>query len=82
MTGFSSKRKSSEIRWLGPYAPTDRHADEVTLDHLIELRKDNERLRSVIREILSQIDQGGSGGKVLSRDNCITRARDALKEKE
>ena len=29
----------SEIRWLGPYAPDDRHADTVTLDHLIELRK-------------------------------------------
>lgn len=29
----------SEIRWLGPYAPEDRHADTLTLDHLIELRK-------------------------------------------
>ena len=29
----------SEIRWLGPYAPDNRHADTVTLDHLIELRK-------------------------------------------
>jgi len=39
MTGFRSKRQMSEIRWLGPYAPEDRHADTVTLDHLIELRK-------------------------------------------
>lgn len=29
----------SEIRWLGPYAPEDRHADTVTLDHVIDLRK-------------------------------------------
>ena len=29
----------SDIRWLGPYPPEDRHADTVTLDHLIDLRK-------------------------------------------
>jgi phage host-nuclease inhibitor protein Gam len=28
-----------DVRWLGPYAPNDRHADDVTIDHIIELRK-------------------------------------------
>jgi len=38
-------------------------------------------LESVIREILSQIDQGGSGGKVFARDYCIKRARAVLGDK-
>jgi hypothetical protein len=38
-------------------------------------------LESVIREILSQIDQGGSGGKVFARDYCIERARTVLGNK-
>jgi hypothetical protein len=38
-------------------------------------------LESVIREIISQIDQGGSGGKVFARDNCIERARAVLGDK-
>lgn len=29
----------AEVRWLGPYAPEDRHADNVTLEHIIALRK-------------------------------------------
>lgn len=29
----------SEVRWLGPYAPEDRHADDQTIDHIIALRK-------------------------------------------
>lgn len=32
----------------------------------------------VLREIVSQIDQGGSGGKVLHRDSCIKAARVAI----
>jgi len=32
-------RKPDEVKWLGPYAPTDRHADEKTIDHIIELKK-------------------------------------------
>jgi hypothetical protein len=35
-----------------------------------------------LREIVSQIDQGGSGGKVLSRDYCITAARAAIAKAE
>ena len=29
----------AEVRWLGPYAPEDRHADNETLEHIIALRK-------------------------------------------
>jgi len=31
--------KTHGVNWLGPYAPTDRHADDRTIDHIIELRK-------------------------------------------
>lgn len=29
----------TEKGWLGPYAPADRHADKVTIDHIIDLRR-------------------------------------------
>lgn len=29
----------SEVKWLGPYEPETRHADPVTINHIIELRK-------------------------------------------
>uniref|UniRef100_A0A6M3LI58 Uncharacterized protein n=1 Tax=viral metagenome TaxID=1070528 RepID=A0A6M3LI58_9ZZZZ len=35
-----------------------------------------------LREIVSQIDQGGSGGKVFSRDACIAAARAAIAKAE
>lgn len=35
-------------------------------------------LLAALTEIISQIDQGGSGGKVFARDHCITAARDAI----
>ena len=37
-----------------------------------------EELQSIIKEIISQIDQGGDTGKVFARDNCIVRARKAM----
>lgn len=37
---------------------------------------------STLREIVSQIDRGGSGGKVFARDNCIARARAAIAKAE
>jgi hypothetical protein len=39
------------IKWLGPYEPTERHADDVTLNELIKLRVENEKLRQVLRKI-------------------------------
>ena len=52
MTGWKSKKESSNVRWLGPYAPTDRHADEVTLEELIRLRVENEELKRELDEAL------------------------------
>lgn len=39
MVGFRSKKLMNQVRWLGPYEPKDRHADDVTIEHVIELRK-------------------------------------------
>jgi DNA-binding ferritin-like protein len=55
-----------EIRWLGPYATeesamagfrskrmvTDRHADPITIDHIIKLRRDIEELRKNVKTML------------------------------
>lgn len=35
-------------------------------------------LLAALNEIVSQIDQGGAGGKVFSRDACIMQARAAI----
>lgn len=42
----------------------------------------NLELLSILKEIVSQVDQGGDYGKVFARDHCITRARAALKGDE
>lgn len=39
VSGWMKKKMSAEIRWLGPYAPEDRHCDKTTMDHLIGLQK-------------------------------------------
>ena len=31
--------KADNFRWLGPYKPTERHADDVTVAELVRLRK-------------------------------------------
>jgi hypothetical protein len=41
MTGYQSKR-----------LVTNRYADPVTLDHMVDLRKENERLRDLLREVM------------------------------
>lgn len=58
MTGFQSKKASSDVRWLGPYAPTDRHADDVTLAGLVKLRKQNEIMKEALREIAKSQPSG------------------------
>lgn len=68
MTGFQSKK-------------TLRHADDVTLNHLIDLRKleaENERLRLALEDI-ADFD-GGDVTKLWKEMREIARA--ALKEKE
>jgi len=44
MTGFRSKK-----------LVTDRYADPVTLDHIVDLRKENERLREALRVIRDEL---------------------------
>ena len=55
MTGWQSKKKSAQVRWLGPYAPTDRHADDVTLSHVIALRRENEMLQDALRQATQEL---------------------------
>jgi hypothetical protein len=51
MTGFQSKRELANLRWLGPYAPSDRHADDVTVSDMVRLRVENELMRDALRRI-------------------------------
>jgi hypothetical protein len=52
--------------WLGPYAPTDRHADSKTIDDLIDLRK---RLAEVEKQRDNALDM-------------VMHLRKIIKEKE
>ena len=65
MTGYQSKKKS-------------RHADEITLDHLIKLRTENERLKEALRKIRSF--EGGNVFDVLHEIHSI--AVEALEESD
>ena len=62
--------KGDNFRWLGPYKPTDRHADDVTVAELVRLRK----LCNAYREALINI--------VKSQYNADSKdiANDALEE--
>jgi CO dehydrogenase/acetyl-CoA synthase epsilon subunit len=45
-------------RWLGPYKPTDRYADPVTLDHIVKLKKHIEILETQLSKALDKcVDQ-------------------------
>jgi hypothetical protein len=55
MTGYQSKKKNAQIRWIGPYAPTDRHADDITLNHVIALRRENEMLQDALRQATQEL---------------------------
>ena len=57
MTGWQSKKKSAQVRWLGPYEPTDRFADEETLNHVIALRKENEMLQDALRQATLELTE-------------------------
>lgn len=67
MTGYRSKKASSEIRWLGPYASTDRHCDTVTMDHVIALREQ-------VSELERQLDNVLSWVKPMQRSNESMKA--------
>jgi regulator of replication initiation timing len=52
---------SNELRWLGPYAPTDRHADDVTLQELVRLRVENEKLREALETFANNVKETNEG---------------------
>lgn len=44
----------AEVRWIGPYPPI-RHADPITIDDMMRLRKENDRYRIALERIRSFI---------------------------
>lgn len=58
--------------WLGPYAPTDRHADKITIDELIRLRKREAELEMQLKNALDAITDLHRANKKLA---------DALRDK-
>jgi len=51
VTGYRAKKAMAEIRWLGPYAPSDRHADDETVADMVWLRKERDRYRDALERI-------------------------------
>jgi len=57
----------TEKGWLGPYAPTDRHADKVTMDHIIDLRRRVTELEKIVVKLETQRDNALAGLTELQR---------------
>ena len=57
MTGYQSKKKNAQVRWLGPYAPNERHADDVTLEHILALRNKVSMLEDALRQATVQLTE-------------------------
>ena len=72
MTGYRSKKLSSDIRWLGPYAPADRHVDDMTLAHIVQLRKKVAELEEQLARVMSWVIP-------MQREN--EQLRESLKER-
>ena len=68
MTGYRSKKMSSDIRWLGPYAPAERHADDVTLAQVVELRKKVAELEEQLARVMSWVIP-------MQRENVLLRKK-------
>ena len=49
--------------------------NNLVIQGLIQTIEEQQR---IIREIVSQCDQGGDFGKVFARDNCIVEARKVI----
>ena len=80
MTGYRSKKMMSDIRWLGPYAPTDRHVDDVTLAHVVDLRKkvaDQQRHIANLESYLSPMRQENNTlwFRLQNLQNCLLEIR-------
>jgi len=67
MTGYQSKKKNAPVRWLGPYAPDDRHADDVTLEYIIALRNKVAMLEDALRQATVQLSEATMKGIVLKK---------------
>ena len=66
MTGFKSKRALSE----------SRYADNGTIDHIIDLRRENEMLKLTIRDILDFYD--ATDNRQLLNIKTIVNLRKAI----
>lgn len=70
MTGYRSKK-----------LVTDRYADPMTLDHIVDLRKENERLREVLRMWVKFWEADNSidiGGDALLAEEAMEATREIL----
>ena len=68
MTGYRSKKMSADIRWLGPYAPADRHADDLTIAHVVELRRKVAELEEQLARVMSWVIP-------MQRENVVLRKK-------
>jgi hypothetical protein len=67
------------LRWLGPYKPTDRHADDVTVSELVRLRAENDRYCEQLEDIL----ECGNGDDILDAiKKDVRKTLTVLKEGE
>jgi hypothetical protein len=57
----------TEKGWLGPYAPTDRYADKVTMDHIIDLRRRVLELEKIVMRLENQRDNALAAVTELQR---------------
>ena len=81
MTGFTSKKKSAEVRWLGPYAPHERHAYDTTVADLVRLRWENNYIKESLdfykKQHLDMMDLIESlTRQLVEAKNCACRKRD------
>jgi len=62
---------TGKARWLGPYAPTDRHADQITMQELVRLRKLTTKYRDALEQITKSqynADSKDIANKALEND--------------
>jgi len=57
---------NKKIRLLGPYAPSDRHADDITLQELVRLLVENEMLREQVKKMEDLMDGYSDEGLTFS----------------
>lgn len=72
-----------EVRWLGPYPPI-RHADPVTVDDIIRLRKENDRMRVALSRIRDFVQDPliDDNPHILAYMQCAKIADEALNPKQ